>query len=50
MAGLREAGYVQSPKGHHGGWQLARDLAQVTLLDVHRAVVSSAGAATTQRR
>ncbi|MEA9709955.1 Rrf2 family transcriptional regulator [Xanthomonas campestris] len=38
MAGLREAGYVQSSKGHHGGWQLARDLAQVTLLDVHRAV------------
>ncbi|TXD40644.1 Rrf2 family transcriptional regulator [Xanthomonas campestris] len=50
MAGLREAGYVHSSKGHHGGWQLARDLAQVTLLDVHRAVVNSAGAATTQRR
>ncbi len=50
IAGLREAGYVQSSKGHHGGWQLARDLAQVTLLDVHRAVVNSAGAATTQRR
>lgn len=38
MAGLRDAGYVRSGKGHGGGWALARDLAQVTLLDVHRAV------------
>ncbi|KHL53467.1 Rrf2 family transcriptional regulator [Xanthomonas cannabis] len=38
MAGLRSAGYVQSSKGHHGGWQIACDLTQVTLLDVHRAV------------
>lgn len=38
MAGLRSAGYVQSSKGHNGGWQIACDLAQVTLLDVHRAV------------
>ncbi|VFR18330.1 Rrf2 family transcriptional regulator, group III [plant metagenome] len=38
MAGLREAGYVRSEKGHHGGWQLACDLRQVTLLDVYHAV------------
>ena len=38
MAGLREAGYVRSEKGHGGGWSLARDLRHVTLLDVHQAV------------
>ena len=38
MAGLRDAGYVHSEKGHGGGWVLAADLAQVSLLDVHRAV------------
>lgn len=38
MGGLREAGYVRSEKGHGGGWTLARDLEQITLLDVHRAV------------
>ncbi|MDH2239285.1 Rrf2 family transcriptional regulator [Pigmentiphaga sp. GD03639] len=38
MAGLRKAGYVQSEKGHHGGWRLDCDLAEVTLLDIHRAV------------
>ncbi|PPT94530.1 transcriptional regulator [Xanthomonas arboricola pv. arracaciae] len=38
MAGLRAAGYVQSSKGHNGGWHIACDLTQVTLLDVHRAV------------
>jgi DNA-binding IscR family transcriptional regulator len=38
MAGLREAGYVQATKGHGGGWAIACDLGQVTLLDVHRAV------------
>src|SRR3546814_1535501 len=27
MAGLREAGYVRSVKGHGGGWSIARDLA-----------------------
>ena len=26
MAGLREAGYVRSAKGHGGGWEIARDL------------------------
>ena len=38
MAGLREAGYVRSEKGHGGGWTLACDLNQVTLLDILRAV------------
>lgn len=38
MAGLRDAGYVRSEKGHHGGWTIARDLADVSLLEVHRAV------------
>lgn len=38
MAGLRDAGYVRSDKGHGGGWVIAADLAKVSLLDVHRAV------------
>lgn len=38
MAGLRDAGYVRSEKGHGGGWIIAADLETVTLLDVHRAV------------
>lgn len=38
MAGLRDAGYVRSAKGHGGGWILARDLNEISLLDVHRAV------------
>lgn len=38
MAGLREAGYVKSGKGHGGGWQLARPLNQITLLDVYEAL------------
>ncbi len=38
MAGLRDAGYVRSEKGHGGGWMLACDLARVSLLDVHNAV------------
>ena len=38
MAGLRDAGYVRSEKGHGGGWVIAADLEAVTLLDVHRAV------------
>jgi len=38
MAGLREAGYVQSGKGHGGGWQLARPLQQISLLAVYKAL------------
>nr|WP_260167654.1 Rrf2 family transcriptional regulator [Amphiplicatus metriothermophilus] len=38
MAGLRDAGYVSSEKGHGGGWAITADLNAVTLLDVHRAV------------
>lgn len=42
MAGLREQGYVQSEKGHGGGWTLACNLAQVTLRDVYAALGSPA--------
>jgi Rrf2 family protein len=38
MAGLRDAGYVQSEKGHGGGWRLACPLDRITLLDIHRAL------------
>lgn len=41
LAGLRDAGYVRSEKGHGGGWVLAADLEKVTLLDIHRAVGSA---------
>jgi len=40
MAGLRDQGYVQSEKGHGGGWTLACDLAQVTLHDIYTALGS----------
>lgn len=38
MAGLRDAGYVRSEKGHGGGWRLARPLDGITLLDIHLAL------------
>lgn len=38
MAGLRDAGYVRSEKGHGGGWAIATDLEAVSLLDIHHAV------------
>lgn len=38
MAGLRDAGYVRSEKGHGGGWSIARPLSEISLLDVHKAV------------
>lgn len=38
MAGLRQAGFVVSERGHGGGWVLARDLASVSLLDVQLAI------------
>lgn len=40
MAGLRQRGYVESIKGHGGGWRLACELAQVTLHDVYTALGS----------
>jgi len=40
LAGLRNQGYVQSEKGHGGGWTLACDLSKVTLRDVYRALGS----------
>lgn len=40
MAGLREQGYVEAVRGPHGGWKLARDLADITVLDVHNALGS----------
>lgn len=38
MAGLRERGYVQSEKGHGGGWTLSKRLDEITLLDVYEAL------------
>jgi DNA-binding IscR family transcriptional regulator len=38
MAGLRDAGFLTSKKGHGGGWALAVPLEQITLLDVYRAL------------
>ena len=40
MAGLREAGFVRSEKGHGGGWTIAGDLAVITLRDVYEALGS----------
>lgn len=40
MAGLREAGYVRSAKGHNGGWELARPLEEITMADIYRALGS----------
>jgi len=38
MAGLRQAGFVSSAKGHGGGWVLSCSLSSVTLGDIHNAV------------
>ena len=38
MAGLRNAGIVNSDKGHGGGWRLTRPLSQITLLAVYEAL------------
>jgi DNA-binding IscR family transcriptional regulator len=40
MAGLRDAGFVRSEKGHGGGWTVARDFATITLRDVYSALGS----------
>lgn len=38
MAGLREAGFVASAKGHGGGWVISCPLDDITLRDIHEAV------------
>jgi Rrf2 family protein len=38
MAGLRDHGYVQSEKGHGGGWLLTRPLDQMSILDIYLAL------------
>jgi DNA-binding IscR family transcriptional regulator len=38
MAGLRDAGFVASAKGHGGGWVLSCALERVSLRDVHAAL------------
>lgn len=40
MAGLREQGFVQSTKGHRGGWTLAKPLSEITLLGIYEALGS----------
>ncbi len=40
LAGLRKRGFVQSEKGHGGGWQLSCDLNTVTLRDIYVALGS----------
>jgi len=42
MAGLQDAGFVHSEKGHGGGWTIGRDLAAITLRDVYAALGSPA--------
>lgn len=49
MAGLREKGYVQSEKGHGGGWMLSCHLKKVTLLDIYQAIESPTLLAVTNR-
>jgi Rrf2 family protein len=38
LGGLRDRGYVQSEKGHGGGWLLACDLDKTTLRDIYDAL------------
>lgn len=38
LSGLRDRGLITSEKGHGGGWQLTRSLAEITLLDVYLAL------------
>lgn len=41
MALLKDKGYVESIKGHSGGWSLSKPLHEITLLDVHKALGSN---------
>lgn len=38
MAGLRERGYVRSGSGQGGGWELARPIADMSLLNIYEAI------------
>lgn len=38
MAGLRDAGFLKSTKGHGGGWYLAKPLTEITLAQVYDAL------------
>ncbi len=38
LAGVRDAGIVRSSKGHRGGWSLARDPKDLSLLAIHEAL------------
>jgi DNA-binding IscR family transcriptional regulator len=38
MAGLRDAGFVHSEKGHGGGWTISHKLSSITLRDVYSAL------------
>lgn len=38
MSGLREHGLVRSEKGHGGGWTIARDPSQISLLHIYEAL------------
>lgn len=40
LAGLRDAGFVKSGKGHGGGWTIAVEFAAITLRDVYLALGS----------
>jgi DNA-binding IscR family transcriptional regulator len=40
MAGLREAGFVRSERGHGGGWRITRKLHEITLRDIYTALGS----------
>lgn len=42
MAGLRDAGFVSSVKGHGGGWTVSCDPASITLDDIYKALGSPA--------
>ncbi|PTE22367.1 transcriptional regulator [Cereibacter changlensis JA139] len=40
MAGLRDGGYVESERGHGGGWRITRRTDEITVLDVYRSLGS----------
>ena len=40
MAGLRDAGFVVSAKGHGGGWHMAKPLSAISLAQVYQAIGS----------